>query len=37
LPHEGNYESWLMAKSKRLEQEKKDDSRLKRTVSDDGD
>jgi len=32
IPHEGNYGSWLAKKAKRMEDEKKKDERLKRTL-----
>ena len=33
LPHEGNYESWLAAKAKRLEQEKREDNAVLKTIT----
>lgn len=33
IPHEGNYSSWLEKKQKRLEDEKKQDDRLKATIA----
>ena len=33
IPHEGNYSGWLEKKQKRLEQEKKDDEKLKKNIA----
>lgn len=32
IPHEGNYSEWLAKKKKRMEEEKRQDERLKRTL-----